>query len=77
MILKDNIILNKEVTPELLQSAVTPKNIKEIIEPWITDSSIRNQNVIEVRRVREKLGNSGAVQRVVELILNVAEKRNV
>ena len=65
------------MTPELLQSAVTPKNIKEIIEPWITDSSIRNQNVIEVRRVREKLGNSGAVQRVVELILNVAEKRNV
>lgn len=72
-----NIILNKEVTPELLQSAVTPKNIKEIIEPWITDSSIRNKNVIELRRVREKLGNSGAVQRVVELILNVAEKRNV
>ena len=72
-----NIILNKEVTPELLQSAITPKNIKEIIEPWITDSSIRNKNVIELRRVREKLGNSGAVQRVVELILNVAEKRNV
>ena len=67
-----NLLLNREVTPELLQDAVTPEHIVEIAGAWITDETKRQQNIQELKEVRSKLGDSGAVRRTGELILNTA-----
>ncbi len=64
-----NLLLDKEVTPELLQDKVTAENISSILRPWITDPAAREKNVEAIREVREALGGGGAVSRVAELII--------
>ena len=67
-----NLLLQKEVTPELLQNQVTAENIESIIVPWITDEQIRARNINELQEVRKCLGDAGAVKRTARLILKTA-----
>lgn len=67
-----NLLLQKEVTPELLQDQVTAENIASIIVPWITDEQIRARNINEIQEVRKRLGDAGAVKRTARLILKTA-----
>lgn len=67
-----NLLLQKEVTPELLQNQVTAENIANIIVPWITDEQIRARNINELQEVRKRLGDAGAVKRTARLILKTA-----
>lgn len=67
-----NLLLQKEVTPELLQNQVTAENIANIIVPWITDEQIRVRNINELQEVRKRLGDAGAVKRTARLILKTA-----
>ena len=67
-----NLLLQKEVTPELLQNQVTAENIESIIVPWITDEQIRARNINELQEVRKRLGDAGAVKRTARLILKTA-----
>ncbi len=67
-----NLLLDREVTPELLQDAVTAENIYAVIGPWLTDETARQANIEGLRAVREALGSGGAVQRTAELILRTA-----
>ena len=67
-----NLLLQKEVTPELLQNQVTAENIASIIVPWITDEQIRVRNINELQEVRKRLGDAGAVKRTASLILKTA-----
>lgn len=67
-----NLLLQKEVTPELLQNQVTAENIANIIVPWITDEQIRARNINEIQEVRKRLGDEGAVKRTARLILKTA-----
>ena len=68
-----NILLHKEVTPELLQDKVTAGNIAEVVLPWLTDEVKRQENIRELKSVRAVLGEGGAVRRTAELILRTAE----
>lgn len=70
-----NILLNKEVTPELLQDKATGENITEEILPWLIDESKRRANIEELKSVRTALGDGGAVHRTAELILQIAKER--
>jgi len=69
-----NLLLDKEVTPELLQDKVTADNISSIVIPWITDPAAREKNVEAIKEVRQALGGGGAVRRVAELIIQTGEK---
>ncbi len=69
-----NLLLDKEVTPELLQDKVTADNISSIVIPWITDPAAREKNVEALKEVRQALGGGGAVRRVAELIIQTGEK---
>jgi lipid-A-disaccharide synthase len=71
-----NLLLDREVTPELLQDAATPENVVSIAGPWLLDEEARMANIKELKKVRPALGNGGAVQRTVELILKTAEEWN-
>lgn len=68
-----NILLHKEVTPELLQDKVTAGNIAEVVLPWLTNEVKRQENIRELKSVRAVLGEGGAVRRTAELILRTAE----
>ena len=67
-----NLLLNREVTPELLQDKVNGENIASILLPWIENEEQREKNIKEIREVRKALGSGGAVHRVAELIIETA-----
>ncbi len=64
-----NLLLDREVTPELLQDAVTAEGIAGVLLPWLTDEARRQENIAALSAVRRALGEGGAVRRVAELIL--------
>lgn len=67
-----NLLLNKEVTPELLQEQANPENIVSIAGRWIEDESERQKNIEALQEVRKALGSGGAIHRVANLILETA-----
>lgn len=67
-----NLLLNREVTPELLQDRANADNIVSILLPWLEDEKKREKNVEDIREVRKALGSGGAVHRVAELIIKTA-----
>lgn len=67
-----NLLLNREVTPELLQDRANAENIVSIVLPWLEDEKKREKSVEEIREVRKALGSGGAVHRVAELIIKTA-----
>lgn len=67
-----NLLLGREVTPELLQDRVRAENIVSILLPWLQDEKARQKNIEEIREVRKALGSGGAVHRVAELIIKTA-----
>ena len=71
-----NLLLQKEVTPELLQNAVTAEKIAKIINTWIQDENERMKTINELESVREVLGDGGAVRRTAKLILKTAGEVN-
>lgn len=67
-----NLLLGREVTPELLQDRARAGNIVSILLPWLQDEKARQKNIEEIREVRKALGSGGAVHRVAELIIKTA-----
>jgi len=72
-----NIIAGRRIMPELLQSEVTPANIARQSIALLTDKSVREQAMADLTEVREKLGETGAVNRVAQVILEVAQNEHV
>lgn len=71
-----NLLMGREVTPELLQDRATAGNVTEILQKWLTDESARQENIREIKKVREALGSGGAVNRTAKLILETAGAAN-
>lgn len=72
-----NIIAGRRIMPELLQSEVTPDNIARQSIALLTDRTVREQAMTDLTEVREKLGETGAVNRVAQVILEVAQNEHV
>ena len=70
-----NIVAGKEVIPELLQDAVTPDAIVSLIEPLLSDVDKNEAMRSELREVRHKLGEPGAVKRVAHLVYNLGKEK--
>lgn len=69
-----NIVAGRHILPELLQEDFTPERLQQealkLLEPE------RNaQMKKDLAYVKERLGASGAVHRVAELVLRIAEKK--
>ena len=67
-----NLLLDREVTPELLQDRANAENIVSIVGKWIEDESERQKNIEALQEVRKALGSGGAIHRVANLILETA-----
>ncbi len=68
-----NIIAGRKIVPELLQYAVTAENIANEAIPVLTTPAIHKAVVTDLEEVRRKLGAEGAVRRVAQEILAVAQ----
>lgn len=65
-----NIILRKEVVPELIQAKCKPKIIAEHVSKIIGDTPERSQMIYELSKLSEKLSEKNALERVAD---NVTE----
>ena len=65
-----NLIANKEVVPELLQSDMKPEKIRKKISNLISlNSKYRHKMINDLKKVRSKLGSPGVYNRIAEEII--------
>jgi lipid-A-disaccharide synthase len=69
-----NIIAGKAIVPELIQGNATPKAIAKEVADLLKDEVKRETMIGELRKVREKLGTSGAAKRAAALAFALMEK---
>ena len=67
-----NLIAGEEVVPELLQDAFTPDAVADRVVAFLTDAELAARTRAELKRVRERLGSTGASRRAAERVLGVA-----
>ncbi|CUH94532.1 Lipid-A-disaccharide synthase [Propionispora sp. 2/2-37] len=67
-----NIIAGREIVPELLQGDANEAKTAERALAILQDDGVRGRMLQDLTDMRRKLGDSGAVQRTAELILQVA-----
>ena len=69
-----NIVAGKRILPELLQEEFTPERLQQealaLLEP-----ERNTQMKKDLAYVSERLGEPGAVHRVAELVLRIAEEK--
>lgn len=68
-----NLLLGREITPELLQDEVKTENIVNIITKWLNDEEKRKEIICDLKNVKVAMGDEGAVLRTAKLILETAE----
>lgn len=67
-----NILLGKEITPELLQNQVTAESIAYIVGKWITEEQLLEKNRKALEDVRRLLDIGGAVRQAAQIIIETA-----
>jgi len=64
-----NIVLGKQIVPELLQGKANPQDISQCALDLLKDEKKKQQMIKELRQVREKLGSPGASHRAAEAVV--------
>ena len=72
-----NIIMGREVIPEVLQGAVTPARVKQELVKLMTDRAYEQKMRQDLLEVKHKLGEPGAVERVAKLVQEVANEHRI
>lgn len=70
-----NIVAGRRIVPELLQDDANPQNIADETLKLLTDKQVYAKAKADLAEVKAKLGQTGAVNRVAQVILEVAEKK--
>ncbi len=70
-----NIIMGRRIMPELWQDEVTAEHIAQVMVPILTDTSRHDELKQAMAEVRRTMGQSGAVQRIAETILEFAKEK--
>jgi lipid-A-disaccharide synthase len=70
-----NIIAGRKIVPELIQDAASPANISQEALSILTRDELRGRIQEDLDEVRSKLGECGAVGRVAQVVLSVAEAK--
>ena len=64
-----NIVLNRKIVPELIQSQFNPKNLAQTALSLINDPGRYGKMVADLQEVRNALGEKGAIDRAADLIV--------
>jgi len=70
-----NLVAKRKILPELIQADASPQKIAHKISDWLDNDSKYNHTKAELAAVREKLGTGGAVQRVANIIIALADNK--
>jgi lipid-A-disaccharide synthase len=70
-----NLVAGRRIVPELIQDEFTPERVARECVRLLTDEQLRRSTRDELRRVRERLGGTGASGRVAEAVLAAARFR--
>ncbi|MBT3216782.1 MAG: lipid-A-disaccharide synthase [Candidatus Marinimicrobia bacterium] len=65
-----NLIANRQIVPEFLQSKMTAKNLTKAILPLLSKTQERKTMIINYEEVRRTLGLPGVYQRAADAILS-------
>jgi len=68
-IAQPNILMNREIVPELIQQAATPDSIGSTLRRLLDDDLTREAQLSAFRELNEILGPENAIDRSVELIV--------
>jgi len=66
-----NLIAGKEVIPELLQEDVNPETLSGLVMGYLNDSSKIDMMKKDFRKIRNKIGSSGASEKTANLALKM------
>ncbi|MHB1456723.1 MAG: lipid-A-disaccharide synthase [Armatimonadota bacterium] len=66
-----NIIMDREICPELIQHDMTPEKIVEKVLPLINDTAERKAMVESLGHIRKSLGEPGAINKTVDVVLEM------
>lgn len=69
-----NIVAGRKIVPELVQAAANADNIAREALPILTEPNVRNAIIRDLDEMSQKLGTTGAVERVAQEILAVAHR---
>ncbi|MFM1879353.1 MAG: hypothetical protein RLZZ241_2219 [Bacteroidota bacterium] len=69
-----NLIMNREVVPELIQNALNKKALVEALRPLLSGEA-REAQLGAYRDLREKLGGPGASQKAAVLIVKFSQQK--
>jgi lipid-A-disaccharide synthase len=67
-----NKILRKSVIPEFIQGSLNPQRIADTLEQLLYDEQARGNMLKEFSGLDGELGETGAVERAVRLLLRMA-----
>ena len=70
-----NIVVGRRILPELIQDAATSANVSAAALRLMQDPQVRAQAKSDLKEVRIKLGEPGAVLRVARIVMDVAAGR--
>jgi lipid-A-disaccharide synthase len=70
-----NLIAERQVVPELIQSEVTPERIVSTARRLLDDPQAYRVTQEGLREVRRRLGSGGAAERAAHLALSMLEKK--
>lgn len=68
-----NIVAGRKVVPELIQSAAQADNISQESLKILTNQTERDRILKDLAEIRQKLGSTGAIGKVAQVILQVAK----
>ena len=73
-----NIIIGSNVIPELFQAKVTPKNIFDIVDRYLTDDKLKNYQINYLKEAIKKMSsnNKNPHMLAVETIDKLINKKN-
>ena len=66
-----NLITGKEVMPELIQDALTPDALSELLATYLTDKEESEKMIAALREVNAVLGDGDAAERAAAAVLSV------
>jgi len=69
-----NLIAGREIVPELIQEAASSKRIAETVFEMLSDPSGLQRLSLELLSIRDKLGGSGASERVADIAFRMLER---
>ncbi|MDR1607527.1 MAG: lipid-A-disaccharide synthase [Deltaproteobacteria bacterium] len=69
-----NLLVGRQILPELIQDRATPLLMAEALRPLLTKGPVRDQALTDLKTAKNALGQSGASEKVLRLTLAEIEK---